>query len=85
MLKELVLEKKTQPTQIASTLAFYHVLLNIVIMYFSSLHLYGSVWVNIHSLKVSTSWEHCDGLWCIVFCKDIPYNEMFQLPENLQD
>lgn len=53
-----------------SALAFYSVLLNTAIMYLNSLHLYGSMWVNIHVLKVSAFWEHCHGLWCIIFCKD---------------
>lgn len=67
--------------QIARALAFYHVLLNTAIMYFTSLHLNGSIWTNIHPLKASAAWEHCHGLWYIIFCKDIPCNEMFQLPE----
>lgn len=53
-----------------SALAFYSVLLNTAIMYLNSLHLYGSMWVNIHVLKVSAFREHCHGLWCIIFCKD---------------
>lgn len=75
----------SEKNQIARALAFYHVLLNTAITYFNSLHPNGSIWTNIHSLKASAAWEHCHGLWCIIFCKDIPCNEMFQLPENLQD